>query len=142
MTAESVPPRTDSIADRSASHAPHSSPLSPPPGCAAPAHRAALRDLTRENRLSVEDLIWPVFVRDGEGVEEPVASMPGVIRRSVDRVVEAAPRRAALGIPAICLFPYTDPALKTAGLRGGVEPRQPDATARSARSRRRCPRSR
>ena len=75
---------------------------------------AAIRGLVRENTLSVEDLIWPVFVRDGEGVEEPVASMPGVMRRSVDKIVEAAREAADLGIPAVCLFPYTDPALKTA----------------------------
>ncbi len=74
----------------------------------------ALRSLVRESALSVEDLIWPVFVRDGEGVEEPVISMPGVVRRSVDKVAEAAREAADLGIPAICLFPYTDPALKTA----------------------------
>ncbi|WP_065321864.1 porphobilinogen synthase [Tritonibacter mobilis] len=74
---------------------------------------AAVRNLTRENELSVNDLIWPVFVRDGEGIEEPVPSMPGVVRRSVDKVVEAAIEAQALGIPAICLFPYTDPSLKT-----------------------------
>ena len=74
----------------------------------------ALRRLSQENTLSVGDLIWPVFVRDGVGIEEPVASMPGVVRRSIDRVVQAAEQAAALGIPAICLFPYTDPALKTA----------------------------
>ena len=73
----------------------------------------AIRALTQENTLSVGNLIWPVFVRDGEGVEEPVPSMPGVMRRSVDRVVEAARQAADLGIPAICLFPYTDPAKKT-----------------------------
>jgi porphobilinogen synthase len=73
----------------------------------------AIRALTQENTLSVGNLIWPVFVRDGEGVEEPVTSMPGVMRRSVDRVVEAAREAADLGIPAICLFPYTDPAKKT-----------------------------
>ena len=73
----------------------------------------AIRALTKENTLSVGNLIWPVFVRDGEGIEEPVASMPGVVRRSVDRVVEAAREAADLGIPAICLFPYTDPAKKT-----------------------------
>jgi len=66
-----------------------------------------LRDLTQENRLSVKDLIWPVFVREGDGVEEPIASMPGVNRLSVDRVVEAAREAADLGIPAICIFPYT-----------------------------------
>lgn len=73
----------------------------------------ALRRLTQENVLSVNDLIWPVFVRDGEGVVEPVASMPGVNRLSVDNVVRAAERAAGLGIPAICIFPYTDPAKKT-----------------------------
>ena len=73
----------------------------------------AIRALTQESTLSVGNLIWPVFVRDGEGVEEPVPSMPGVLRRSVDRVGEAAREAADLGIPAICLFPYTDPALKT-----------------------------
>jgi porphobilinogen synthase len=74
---------------------------------------AALRDLTRETTLTVGDLIWPIFIRDGENVEEPVASMPGVVRRSVDLAVKAAEEAAALGIPAICLFPYTDPSLKT-----------------------------
>ena len=74
---------------------------------------SALRDLVRENSLSVGDMIWPVFVRDGENVEEPVSSMPGVYRRSVDRIVEAAKEAADLGIPAICLFPYTDPSKKT-----------------------------
>jgi porphobilinogen synthase len=74
---------------------------------------APLRNLAREHELSVNDLIWPIFVRDGEGMEEPVASMPGVVRRSVDRIVEAAREAAGLGIPAICLFPYTDDTLKT-----------------------------
>ena len=73
----------------------------------------AIRGLVRENTLSTDDLIWPVFVRDGEGVEEPVASMPGVVRRSVDKIAEAATEAQALGIPAICLFPYTDQSLKT-----------------------------
>jgi porphobilinogen synthase len=67
----------------------------------------------RETELSVNDLIWPIFVRDGEGVEEPVVSMPGVVRRSVDRIVEAAREAHDLGIPAVCLFPYTDVSLKT-----------------------------
>ncbi|MFP4406635.1 porphobilinogen synthase, partial [Rhodosalinus sp.] len=73
----------------------------------------ATRALTREHTLTVEDLIWPVFLRDGEGIEEEIPSMPGVHRLSVDKVVEAARRAADLGIPAICLFPYTDPAKKT-----------------------------
>ncbi|MDA7430120.1 porphobilinogen synthase [Primorskyibacter aestuariivivens] len=74
---------------------------------------AAIRDLVRENSLSPADFIWPVFVRDGEGIEEPVPSMPGVMRRSVDRIADAAREAHSLGIPAICLFPYTDPSLKT-----------------------------
>ena len=51
--------------------------------------RPELRNLVREAELSVNDLIWPIFVRDGTGIEEPVTSLPGVIRRSVDRIVEA-----------------------------------------------------
>ncbi|WP_146591262.1 porphobilinogen synthase [Puniceibacterium confluentis] len=74
----------------------------------------ALRDLVRETTLTPGDFIWPVFVRDGDGIEEPVASMPGVMRRSVDKVVAAAVEAHALGIPAICLFPYTDPAKRSA----------------------------
>jgi porphobilinogen synthase len=74
---------------------------------------APVRALVRENTLTTGDLIWPVFVRDGVGVQEEVPSMPGVLRRSVDLIAEAAAEAAELGIPAICLFPYTDPALKT-----------------------------
>ena len=74
---------------------------------------AALRALSRQNTLLVDDLIWPVFVRDGEGVREPVASMPGVDRLSIDVLVDEAAKAHALGIPAICIFPYTDPSLKT-----------------------------
>lgn len=73
----------------------------------------ALRGLVRETGLSVTDLIWPVFIRDGDGIVEPIVSMPGVSRLSIDKVVEAAREAADLGIPAICLFPYTDPAVKT-----------------------------
>ncbi|WP_136682748.1 porphobilinogen synthase [Falsirhodobacter xinxiangensis] len=73
----------------------------------------ALRRLTQENTLSVNDLIWPVFVRAGEGIEEPVASMPGVFRRSVDLIAKAAVEAEAMGIPAICVFPYTDQSLRS-----------------------------
>ncbi|MFW2544014.1 porphobilinogen synthase [Primorskyibacter sp. 2E107] len=73
----------------------------------------AIRALVQETTLSPADFIWPVFVRDGEGIVEPIHSMPGVNRLSVDKVVEAAKEAHALGIPAICLFPYTDPSLKT-----------------------------
>jgi porphobilinogen synthase len=74
---------------------------------------AALRNLTRETELSVNDLIWPLFVRDGVNEREQVRSMPGVERRSVDLMVEAAREARDLGIPAICIFPYTDQSLKT-----------------------------
>ena len=74
---------------------------------------AALRDLAQENRLGVKDLIWPVFVTDVAGADVEVPSMPGVVRRTVEGTVRAAEEAARLGIPAICLFPYTDPRLRT-----------------------------
>ena len=74
---------------------------------------AALRDLVQEVRLSPADLIWPLFVTDVPGADVAVASMPGVSRLTVDGAVRAAETAADLGIPAVCLFPYTDPALKT-----------------------------
>jgi porphobilinogen synthase len=83
---------------------------------------AALRALAQETSLTVGDLIWPVFVREGQGEDEPIASMPGVSRLSVDRVVQAAEMAAGLGIPAICLFPYIDPALKTLGCEEAWNP--------------------
>ncbi len=70
------------------------------------------RRLVRENTLSVDDLIWPIFVVAGTGVRTPVASMPGVFRLSVDEAAAEAQRAADLGIPLIALFPYTDPALR------------------------------
>ncbi len=72
-----------------------------------------LRALVRQSSLEVGDLIWPVFVRQGEGVEEPIASMPGVVRRSVDKIAAAAEQAADLGIPAMCIFPYTEQADRT-----------------------------
>jgi porphobilinogen synthase len=71
-----------------------------------------VRRLVRETALSVDDLIWPIFVVDGEGVSIPVASMPDVTRLSVDEAAKAAVEARALGIPAIALFPYTDPAVR------------------------------
>ena len=70
------------------------------------------RRLVRENNLSVDDLIWPVFLCEGENTREPVGSMPGVERFSVDEAVRAATEAAALGIPALALFPFTDPGLR------------------------------
>lgn len=71
------------------------------------------RRLVRESSLSVDDLIWPVFVMEGDDDAHDISSMPGVQRLTIDRVVRAAVEAATLGIPAICLFPYTDAALKT-----------------------------
>ena len=83
---------------------------------------ASIRALTRENTLSVGDLIWPVFVRSGDGIIEPIPSMPGVFRRSVDKIAEAAREAADLGIPAICIFPYTGPEERTADCAGAWDP--------------------
>lgn len=81
-----------------------------------------LRDMVAENRLHVADLIWPIFVRAGDGVEEPIAAMPGVARLSLDRAVAAARQAAALGIRCMALFPYTDVALKTPGAEEAWNP--------------------
>ncbi|AOZ69512.1 delta-aminolevulinic acid dehydratase [Rhodobacter xanthinilyticus] len=75
----------------------------------------ALRDLAQEHRLSVKDLIWPIFITDVAGADCEIASMPGVMRLTLSGAVRAAEEAARLGIPAICLFPYTDPAEKTEG---------------------------
>ena len=68
------------------------------------------RRLVRENVLTVDDLIWPLFVADGTGTA--VGSMPGIERLSIDQAVRAAERAAKLEIPCLALFPYTDPALR------------------------------
>ena len=67
-----------------------------------------IRDLVAETRLTASDLIWPIFVREGEDLVEPVASLPGVERLSIDRAVRAAEEAAGLGIPCVALFPYTE----------------------------------
>jgi porphobilinogen synthase len=70
------------------------------------------RRLVAESALTVDDLIWPLFVREGTGVREPIGSMPGVERLSIDLAVAAAEQARALGIPALALFPVTPPELK------------------------------
>ena len=82
-----------------------------------------LRDLVRETVLTPADLIWPLFVIEGRNERTPVASMPGVERLSVDLCVEAARQAAAEGIPALALFPNTDPAKRS---EGGEEALNPD----------------
>ncbi|HEB97614.1 MAG TPA: porphobilinogen synthase [Sedimenticola thiotaurini] len=80
------------------------------------------RRLMRENRLSVDDLIYPVFVLEGSGEREPVASMPGVERISIDLLVEEAKQVRALGIPAMALFPVTPPEAKSEDAREAYNP--------------------
>jgi len=70
------------------------------------------RRMVREHVLTTDDLIWPLFVIDGQNARQPVPSMPGVERLSVDQAVRAAEHAARLTIPCIALFPYTDPALR------------------------------
>lgn len=80
------------------------------------------RRLVRENVLTVEDLIWPLFVVDGENRTDPVPSMPGVARRSIDETVRMVESAAELGIPAVALFPNTDPALRDDAASEAVNP--------------------
>ncbi|MCX7300070.1 MAG: porphobilinogen synthase [Rhodobacterales bacterium] len=73
----------------------------------------ALRALVRESHLDPSDFIWPVFVMAGTDLETPISSMPGVTRKTVDRIAKAAVEAQSLGIPAICLFPYTSMEYRT-----------------------------
>ncbi|WP_020176290.1 porphobilinogen synthase [Methyloferula stellata] len=70
------------------------------------------RKLVRENVLTTGDLIWPIFIIEGTNKREPISSMPLVERLSVDEAVRAAGEAVELGIPAIALFPHTDPAMR------------------------------
>ena len=65
------------------------------------------RNLHRETVMTSADLIWPLFVTEGEGQEEPIASLPGVSRWSVDGIVARAREAVELGIPVVALFPNT-----------------------------------
>ncbi len=80
------------------------------------------RRLMREARLGPDDLIYPVFVLEGEGRHEAVASMPGVERKSIDRLVEEAREVMDLGIPAIALFPVTPAEAKSEDAREAYNP--------------------
>jgi porphobilinogen synthase len=70
------------------------------------------RRLVRETQLTPDDLIWPLFVIDGERARSEIEAMPGVARLSIDLAVRAAEDAAAIGLPAIALFPNTDPSLR------------------------------
>ncbi len=80
------------------------------------------RRLMRETTLCADDFIYPVFVLEGEGRVETVASMPGVMRRSVDQLLATAEQAVALGIPALALFPVIDSALKSLGAEEAHNP--------------------
>lgn len=79
--------------------------------------------MVRENTLTPADLIWPLFITAGDGVEEPIASLPGVSRWSVDQIVVRAGEAIALGIPCVALFPNTQPHLRS---DDGLEALNPD----------------
>lgn len=81
------------------------------------------RRLVRENELTVNDLIWPVFVQEGQGQSTEIGSMPGVSRLSIDLLLPEIEKAAALGIPAVALFPQTPQNLKT---EDGQEAFNPD----------------
>ena len=80
------------------------------------------RRLMRESALTADDLIYPVFVLDGVDRAEPVASMPGVERQSLDRLLKTAERALTLGIPALALFPVVDARFKTLGAEEAWNP--------------------
>jgi porphobilinogen synthase len=80
------------------------------------------RRLMREHRLTVDDLIYPVFVLPGDGRREQVASMPGIERLSIDLLLEEAAELAALGMPAVALFPVTPTELKSLDAREAYNP--------------------
>ncbi|MGB3037248.1 MAG: porphobilinogen synthase, partial [Methyloceanibacter sp.] len=92
-------------------------PATPEPGFPATRLRRNRRSdwsrrLVRETTLTADDLIWPIFVIEGKNERSEVASMPGVERLSIDLAVKAAEAAARLKLPAVALFPYTDPSLR------------------------------
>jgi porphobilinogen synthase len=89
----------------------------------------AVRRMVAENKLSVDDLIWPMFIVDGENQRQPVDSMPGVIRYSTDVIAEAANEAFELGILAVALFPFTDLDAKTPDGRESLDPENLVCTA-------------
>ncbi|OWT75034.1 MULTISPECIES: porphobilinogen synthase [unclassified Achromobacter] len=81
------------------------------------------RRLVRENTLTANDLIYPVFVAEGKGLQQAVPSLPGVVRYSLDTLLPVAEQCVQLGIPVLALFPVIDPSLKTPD---GIEATNPD----------------
>jgi len=80
------------------------------------------RRLMQESRLSVDDLIYPMFVLEGKGKREAIASMPGVERVSIDQLLIEAKELVALGVPAIALFPVTPQSAKSDDAREAYNP--------------------
>ena len=80
------------------------------------------RRLVRETHLSVDDLVWTIFVSDQDIARDPVSSMPGAERLNIAELVKAAKQAQSLGIPAIALFPHIDPALKSANAAEALNP--------------------
>ncbi|WP_438996896.1 porphobilinogen synthase [Candidatus Puniceispirillum sp.] len=79
------------------------------------------RRLMAETNLTVDDLIWPMFVIEGQAIDDPIASMPGQYRYSIDRLVEKASEAVALSIPAIAIFPALDSSMKDADGSGALD---------------------
>jgi len=83
---------------------------------------AWMREMVAEHRLHPSDLIWPMFIADGKGEEQPIATLPGVSRYSVDKLAEQARQARALGIPCIALFPNTPPDLRSERAEEALNP--------------------
>ena len=81
-----------------------------------------IRNLVRESALAPSDLIWPLFIVEGENTRLPIDSMPGVDRLSIDLALPAIAEARELGIPAVALFPYVEEALRTADAREAWNP--------------------
>ena len=81
-----------------------------------------LRNLVQEHRLHVSDLIWPIFVQEGDHLASPIESMPGVERLTIDLAIQKAQEAQQLGIPAIAIFPATPPTLKTPEAEEALNP--------------------
>lgn len=83
---------------------------------------AWMRNLVREHRLTVDDLVWPVFVQEGEGKKTPVETLPGVNRYSIDLLVKEIKEAYELGINAVALFPVVDPKKKSEKAEEAINP--------------------
>ncbi len=82
----------------------------------------AIRRLVRENAITTADFIAPLFVKEGKNLREPIHSMPGVVRYSIDELVQEAKELYSLGVPCVCLFPAIDDSLKDPKAREATNP--------------------